>query len=153
MRTDNRLSRMLHVLIHMSSHTGAATSETIARMLSTNPVVVRRTMAGLREAGYVRSAKGHNGGWELARPLEEITMADIYRALGSPHLFALGLANDDPRCLVEKSVNARIHDTLGAAEAMILEQFAAMTLAQVRDDFEDRLAQTPHQCGHPHAGD
>jgi DNA-binding IscR family transcriptional regulator len=121
MRTDNRLSRMLHVLIHMSAHQGAATSETIARMLSTNPVVVRRTMAGLREAGYV--------------------------ALGSPHLFALGLANDDPRCLVEQSVNARIRDTLSVAQSTILDRFASMTLAEIRDDFEDRLARTPHDCG------
>jgi len=150
MRTDNRLSRMLHVLIHMSGQKGVTTSETIARMLSTNPVVVRRTMAGLREAGYVRSAKGHNGGWELTRPLEEISMADIYRALGSPHLFALGLANDDPQCLVEKSVNARIADTLSAAEDMIIARFASMTLAQVRDDFQAGLKAVPNHCDHPH---
>ena len=147
MRTDNRLSRMLHVLIHMSAHRGAATSESIAKMLSTNPVVVRRTMAGLREAGYVRSAKGHNGGWELARPLEEITMADIYAALGSPHLFALGLADDDRTCLVEKAVNARIADTLAAARSTILDRFGAMTLAEIRDDFEDRRAKVTHDCG------
>ncbi len=144
MRTDNRLSRMLHVLIHMSNQKGAATSETIAKMLSTNPVVVRRTMAGLREAGYVTSSKGHNGGWELATPLEKITMADIYRALGSPEMFALGLANDDPKCLIEKAVNARIGDTLAAAEAMIVDRFGSMTLAEIRDDFEHRLAAVPH---------
>jgi len=143
MRTDNRLSRMLHVLIHMSKMEGAATSETMARMLSTNPVVVRRTMAGLREAGYVTSSKGHNGGWELATPLEKITMADIYRALGSPEMFALGLANDDPKCLIEKAVNARIGDTLAAAEAMIVDRFGSMTLAEIRDDFADRLAAVP----------
>ncbi|WP_421952593.1 RrF2 family transcriptional regulator [Pelagibacterium sp.] len=143
MRTDNRLSRMLHVLIHMSNQKGAATSETIAKMLSTNPVVVRRTMAGLREAGYVTSSKGHNGGWELATPLEKITMADIYRALGSPEMFALGLANDDPKCLIEKAVNARIGDTLAAAEAMIVDRFGSMTLAEIRDDFADRLAAVP----------
>lgn len=149
MRTDNRLSRMLHVLIHMSSHEGAATSDTIAKMLSTNPVVVRRTMAGLREAGYVSSSKGHNGGWELARPLDAITMADVYRALGSPELFALGLANDDPRCLVEEAVNAHIADTLAAAEAMIVERFGAMTLAELRADFEERLSAVPsgQRCG------
>ena len=143
MRTDNRLSRMLHVLIHMSNQKGAATSETIAKMLSTNPVVVRRTMAGLREAGYVTSSKGHNGGWELATPLEKITMADIYRALGSPEMFALGLANDDPKCLIEKAVNARVGDTLAAAEAMIVDRFGSMTLAEIRDDFADRLAAVP----------
>ncbi|WP_417579694.1 RrF2 family transcriptional regulator [Pelagibacterium sp.] len=143
MRTDNRLSRMLHVLIHMSKLEGAATSETIAKMLSTNPVVVRRTMAGLREAGYVTSSKGHNGGWELAVPLEKVTMADIYRALGSPEMFALGLANDDPKCLIEKAVNVRIGDALAAAEAMIVERFGAMTLAELRADFEQGLAAVP----------
>ncbi|AEQ50326.1 RrF2 family transcriptional regulator [Pelagibacterium halotolerans] len=149
MRTDNRLSRMLHVLVHMSNQKGAATSETIAKMLSTNPVVVRRTMAGLREAGYVTSSKGHNGGWELATPLEKITMADIYRALGSPEMFALGLANDDPKCLIEKAVNARIGETLAAAEAMIVEQFGSMTLAEIRDDFEKGMAALAHaeRCG------
>ena len=143
MRTDNRLSRMLHVLIHMSKLEGAATSETIAKMLSTNPVVVRRTMAGLREAGYVTSSKGHNGGWELAVPLEDLTMADIYRALGSPAMFALGMANDDPKCIIERSVNARIGDTLAAAEAMIVEQFGSMTLADLRADFEEGMAAVP----------
>ncbi|MAN77016.1 MAG: transcriptional regulator [Rhizobiales bacterium] len=143
MRTDNRLSRMLHVLIHMSKMEGAATSETMAKMLSINPVVVRRTMAGLREAGYVTSAKGHNGGWELAVPLEDVTMADIYRALGSPEMFALGLANDDPKCLIEKAVNARIGDTLAAAEAMIVEQFGSMTLAEIRADFDKGMAAVP----------
>ena len=68
MRQDSRLSRMLHVLIHMDRHDGALTSEVIAAMLNTNPVVIRRTMAGLRDAGYVRSEKGHGGGWRLARP-------------------------------------------------------------------------------------
>ena len=143
MRTDNRLSRMLHVLIHMSKLEGAATSETIAKMLSTNPVVVRRTMAGLREAGYVTSSKGHNGGWELAVPLEDLTMADIYRALGSPEMFALGMANDDPKCITERSVNARIGDTLAATEAMIVEQFGSMTLADLRADFEEGMAAVP----------
>jgi DNA-binding IscR family transcriptional regulator len=45
-RNDSRLSRMLHVLLHMARHDAPMTSETIAKMLGTNPVVVRRTMAG-----------------------------------------------------------------------------------------------------------
>ena len=84
MPNDTRLSRMLHVLIHMD-HIGApVTSEVISRMLDTNPVVVRRTMAGLRAAGYLTSVKGHGGGWALARPLDEVTLRDIHDALGRP---------------------------------------------------------------------
>jgi DNA-binding IscR family transcriptional regulator len=48
----------------------------------TNPVVLRRTMAGSREQGYVRSEKGHGGGWTLACDLSAMTLRDIYDALG-----------------------------------------------------------------------
>ncbi|MBU2412232.1 MAG: Rrf2 family transcriptional regulator, partial [Gammaproteobacteria bacterium] len=81
MRKDSRLSRMLHVLIHMNQLDAPATSEKIASMLNTNPVVVRRTMAGLRDKGYVTSVKGHGGGWSLAMALSDITLLDIHNAL------------------------------------------------------------------------
>jgi len=45
---------MLHVLIHMHKRGGRTTSETIALMLDTNPVVVRRTMASLKHASRRR---------------------------------------------------------------------------------------------------
>ena len=80
MRNDTRLSRMLHVLIHMARHEGPATSEAIGQMLGTNPVVVRRTMALLKNEGYVSSEKGHRGGWRLAKPLADITLLeDVYK--------------------------------------------------------------------------
>ena len=128
MPTDNRLSRMLHVLIHMD-HIGApVTSETISRMLDTNPVVVRRTMAGLRAAGYLTSVKGHGGGWTLARPLDEVTLRDIHLALGSPRVFAIGLADDDPRCLVERAVNGALKEAMSEAEERLLNRFGEVTI-------------------------
>lgn len=128
MPTDTRLSRMLHVLIHMD-HIGApVTSEVISRMLDTNPVVVRRTMAGLRAAGYLTSVKGHGGGWALARPLDEVTLRDIHDALGSPKIFAIGLADDDPRCLVERAVNAALKDVMVEAEQRLLTRFGEVTI-------------------------
>lgn len=138
MRHDSRLSRMLHVLIHMDRHDQRATSDTIAHMLGTNPVVVRRTLAGLRDQGYVRSEKGHGGGWALARPLHEISMRDIYQALGEPPLFAIGLSNERPECLVEQAVNAALTDALNNAEALLLERLGAVTLADLAADFDER---------------
>lgn len=138
MRIDSRLSRMLHALIHMDHLPGAATSETLAGMLNTNPVVVRRTMAGLRTHGLVTSEKGHGGGWALARPLAEISLLDIYRALGDPPLFAIGLADDDPRCPIERAVNVALSDALAEAQSKLLERFAAVTLADLARDFRPR---------------
>ncbi|MFV3314571.1 Rrf2 family transcriptional regulator [Pseudomonas putida] len=138
MRNDTRLSRMLHVLIHMARHEQPATSETLAQMLGTNPVVVRRTMGLLRKQGYVQSEKGHRGGWTLARPLEQITLLDIHEALGASTLFAIGLATDHPQCLVEQAVNAALTDAFDAAQALLLERLGSVTLAQLAEDFERR---------------
>ncbi|WP_372023197.1 Rrf2 family transcriptional regulator (plasmid) [Tistrella mobilis] len=140
MRSDSRLSRMLHVLIHMNRHDGPMTSDAIAAMLSTNPVVVRRTMAGLREAGHVRSEKGHGGGWTLARPLADITLLDVHRAVGDPAIFAIGLAHDNPDCLVEQAVDAALAGALAEAEAVLRARLAAVTLQDLAEDFERRLA-------------
>ena len=134
MPTDNRLSRMLHVLIHMDHMGGPVTSETISRMLDTNPVVVRRTMAGLRSAGYVTSVKGHGGGWTLATPLDELTLRDIHTALGSPRVFAIGLSDDDPRCLVEQAVNVTLKDAMAEAEQRLLSRFGEVTIGALSRD-------------------
>lgn len=150
MRHDGRLSRMLHVLIHMDRHEGSATSEAIAGMLNANPVVIRRTMAGLREKGYVRSEKGHGGGWTLNRPLTELTLLDVYRAIGEPPVFAVGPACDRPECLVEQAVNDAIEDALAEAERLLLARFEDVTLADIARDFDERMSKTerdPHAAG------
>lgn len=138
MKGDNRLSRMLHVLIHLGQQEGPATSELMAQMLNTNPVVVRRTMAGLREKGFVRAERGHGGGWRLVRPLQDITLLDVYRAIEEPAIFALGMAEDTPRCLVEQAVNAALEGELRTAREMLLKRFEGITLAMLTEDFERR---------------
>lgn len=138
MRNDTRLSRMLHVLIHMARNDQPSTSDTLAQMLGTNPVVVRRTMALLKEKGYVRSEKGHRGGWSLAKPLGDMTLLDIHHALGSSSLFAIGLSTDHPQCLVEQAVNAALTDAFDAAQALLINRLGSVTLEQLADDFERR---------------
>ncbi len=143
---DARLSRMLHLLIHMGQMEGPLTSEAAATMLGTNPVVVRRTMAGLREAGYVRSVKGHGGGWSLTCGLGSITMLDVHRALGENRIFALGAADPAPTCLVEQAVNESLESALDEAEALLLRRLADVSLADIAADFNQRLAKlSPRQ--------
>lgn len=130
---------MLHVLIHMGGSDRALTSREAAAMLRTNAVVVRRTMAGLRDAGYVTSVKGHGGGWRLARPLDGITILDIYRALGEPRLFLIGPAGEAPDCLVEQEVNGSLAGAFEEARELLLARLGTVTLAQVAKGVESRL--------------
>lgn len=140
MKRDSRLSGVLHVLLHMAEHQGPATSEVLAKAMNTNPVVVRRVMAGLRDGGFVRSEKGHGGGWTLARDLSTVTLRDIYDALGRPTLLAVGNRTDNPDCLVERAVNAALGSAFDDAEALLLSRFGAITLAQLSADFHELLA-------------
>ncbi|AZF53115.1 Rrf2 family transcriptional regulator, group III [Pseudomonas sp. R4-34-07] len=116
---------MLHVLFHMARHDQPATSDTIAQMLGTNPVVVRRTMALLKKEGYVRSEKAHRGGWTLA----EMTLLDIHQTLGSSSLFAIGLSTDHPQCLVEQAVNAALTEAFDAAQALLIDSLQRLRRA------------------------
>lgn len=132
---------MLHLLIHMGRMDGPLTSDAAAIMLGTNPVVVRRTMAGLRDAGYVRSVKGHGGGWSMTAKLDDITMLDVHRALGENRIFALGPADPDPACLVEQAVNGSLETAMREAETVLLRRLADVTLADIAADFDKRFAE------------
>ena len=136
MKTDSRMSRVLHALIHMAHADGPLTSEALGEMLCTNAVVVRRLFSGLRDMGYVTSEKGHGGGWVLAKPLESITLLDVYRAVGEPSLFSHLVSDDHGECLVEKAVNAHLSATLLEAEAVLLKKFKTVTLAMLAGEIE-----------------
>ena len=146
MRTDSRLSSVLHLLLHMAYSDRPLTSEELAGFLHTNAVLVRRTLAGLRERGYVGSEKGHGGGWIVTADLDAVTLRDVYEAVGSPAIFAMGNRTDHPQCLVEKAVNASLGSAFDEAEALLLERFSQVTLAELSGRFNAHYAQ--HRGGH-----
>ena len=147
MKHDSRLSSVLHALLHMAEHDGPMTSEALGKCLGTNPVVVRRTMGLLREAGFVTSDRGHAGGWRIAVDLSTVTLRQLHEALGEPAIFALGNRNERPQCLVEQSVNAALDGAFADAEALLLERFAQITLATLAADFARRHADWRAQKG------
>lgn len=141
MKRDSRLSGVLHVLLHMAEAGSPQTSDALATMMQTNPVVIRRILGGLRDQGLVRSEKGHGGGWRLVCDLEKTTFYDIYVALGEPVLLAIGHRTEMPGCLVEQAVNSALGDAFASAEQQLLERFKGVTLAQLSRDFHLGMGQ------------
>ena len=115
------------------------TSEEMAAQGDTNPVVIRRTMAGLRAAGIVRSEKGHGGGWSLVRRIDDVTLYDVYEALGEPTILAMGNRTESPGCAVERAVNRALKCAFQAAEALLVAQLRSITLAALAAEVA-----TPH---------
>jgi DNA-binding IscR family transcriptional regulator len=110
-------------------------------------------MAGLRDRGYVRSEKGHGGGWRLARDLAEVTLRDVYTAIGCPPLLAIGNRTESPGCLVEQEVNAALGGAFRDAEAMLLSRLGEVTLASLSNALRGRVPRRgrPHDLETAHA--
>lgn len=131
MKRSDRLSIALHILLHMGQRPDTPIpSEELAHWADTNPVVIRRTFAGLREAGIVSSVKGHGGGWSLARPMSSITLQDVQQALGET-LLSFGAREESPGCVVEQAVHAALDDAMAEANRLLDARLAKISLADL----------------------
>lgn len=133
MKRNSRLSLALHTLGHMAGDpTQMRTSADIAEHAGTNPVVVRRVLGKLREAGLLASEKGHAGGWRLARAPEDITLADVYLALDES-LVASSEQGEISTCSIENILQRKVASVLEDIERSLVERLAATTIAQVQE--------------------
>ena len=142
MKRDGKFSTALHILAHLAEAGARPTiSEELAAHLRTNPVVVRRSLAGLREAGIVASVKGHGGGWTLARPAAAISLGEIYAALGERGDLVAAREPDAHGCLIAATVDRALDGFYAEAEALLVRRLAAISLADLAADFGRRYAE------------
>jgi Rrf2 family protein len=150
MKRSNRLSVALHVLVHLATRSSAPmTSEQLAACVRTNPVVIRRTLAGLREAGLVTSMAGHGGGWSLARDPARISLGEVCAALGERLLFAVDLALRSG-CQVQVAVSGVLDGFLRDAEALLLDRLGGISLADLAAQVQVRGGGRHSNDGDPH---
>lgn len=94
----------------------------------------------LRRQGIVDSVRGPGGGYTLARPLEEISVAAIIRAVDEPidatQCGGLGNCHDERECMTHDlwtNLNKRIYDYL---ESVTLGELVAKQLAKQAQEEE-----------------
>ncbi|MEM8872322.1 MAG: Rrf2 family transcriptional regulator [Pseudomonadota bacterium] len=134
MKRNSRLSLALHTLSHMAGDpTRVRTSSDIAEHAGTNPVVVRRVLGRLREAGLLTSEKGHAGGWLLARDPGSITLADVYLALDES-LIATGDIDHASTCTIEYALHRRVSGVMKEIEQSLIHRLGETTISEVRGE-------------------
>ena len=137
MQISTRFTIAVHVLLAIGefSPTTRATSTFLGKSVNANPVVIRRSLGQLKDAGLVNVEMGA-GGATLARPADEITLLDIYRAVESSeeHLFNFH-ESPNPECPVGRNVHAVLDGELAAAQQALEDRLAQTTL-------DDLLART-----------
>ncbi len=93
MRVSAKSDYALRALIEIAGRAEsiAVSAEEIGRCQDVPHGFLQAILADLRRAGIVRSVRGQSGGWRLARPADDVSVADIIRAVDGPLVSVYGL--------------------------------------------------------------
>ena len=143
MQISSRFTIAVHALICMEKFKEhyKVTSEFLASSINVNPVVVRRLLQQLKKAGIVEVKRG-SGGAEVAKPLADVTLLDIYRAVdcvGEGQLFHFH-ENPNSACPVGRKIHAVLDKRLEEIQTAMEQKMQSITLQDVMED-ADKLVQ------------
>jgi Rrf2 family protein len=139
---SSRFAVAVHVLAYMTwRRAEPVTSERVAGSVNTNPVVVRRIMGALRNAGMVSVQPGVGGGAQLARQPESITLLDVYRAVEDEDLFALHAQPPCSHCDVGGNIQHVLHGVFFQARTAMEAELQKVTIRQVFESVSERVRQ------------
>jgi len=112
---------------------GGTTAEMVSRSLRTNPVVVRRMLKSLERRGLVEIRPGKDGGVQLARAPDQITLADIHSAVETESgVFALRPGRNR-NCPVDSRMRELLGPIFGAADIAVETTLKQTTLGSLVD--------------------
>ena len=138
MSVNSRMTVAIHTLSYLISaqrhRREPATSNQIAHSVNTNPVVIRRILGLLHERGLVRSHRGANAGWTLARSADAITLLDVYRAVDEGPVFGLHASRPNQRCPIGRGIQPALRKVYAELEEQLAKQLGKTTVVQVLDD-------------------
>lgn len=136
---NSRFAVAAHILTLLHARgSEPLTSELIAGSVNTNPAVVRRMLSMLAKAGLTTARLGAGGGALLARPAEDITLLDVYRAVDQGEVFGLHRQGPNPACLVGRHIQGALEETMSAAAAALEGELAGRTIAAIVSTVERR---------------
>jgi Rrf2 family protein len=108
--------------------TGAVKGERIAQAQEIPLKFLENILGDLRQAGVVRSQRGMEGGYWLARPAAEITLAEVIRSVDGPLANVRGVR---PESLEYAGSSEPLRDVWVALRASLRSVLEATTLADV----------------------
>ena len=144
MQISSRFTIAIHILIcvELYGNDAPATSESLAGSIGAHPVVIRRILGQLRRAGLITVARGREGGAHIVRPLADITLADVFRAvesIGDDTLFSFH-ENPNPACPVGRSIHTILDGHLAAIQRAMEREMQQTTLADVMQEARAEVA-------------
>ncbi|MBR3244928.1 MAG: Rrf2 family transcriptional regulator [Parasporobacterium sp.] len=143
MQISSRFTVALHIFtaVDVFKDDYKVTSDFLAGSIGTNPVIIRKLLTQLKNAGLIIVARG-TGGIELTKELTEISFYDVYQAiepLEGGDLFRFHEA-PNPQCPVGRNIHALLDDKLQKIQEAMESEMKKYTLQDLREGMQDLLA-------------
>jgi len=137
MQVSSRFTIAIHIFacIDYFQKDYKITSDFLASSVNVNPVIIRKIMSQLRDAGLVHVARG-TGGISLAKPAKEITLLDVFNAVESLDDGKLFHFHENPNqaCPVGSHIHLILDDKLERVQKAMEEELKSITIADVIKD-------------------
>jgi Rrf2 family protein len=127
-RTTAKADYAVRAAVELAAVGGLANAEQIAQAQDIPLNFLENILRDLRRAGIVESRRGQSGGYALARPPEEISVADVIRAVEGPLANVRGQA---PESLAYPGAAEKLREVWVALRASIRAVLEGVTLADV----------------------
>ena len=137
MQISSRFTIAVHILIYIETFKDdyKITSDFLASSVNVNPVVIRRLLQQLKKAGIINVKRG-SGGAYIEKPLDEITLLDVYNAvecIDNGNLFHFH-ENPNSRCPVGSNIHAVLDKRLDSIQQAMEREMSSVTLQDIADD-------------------
>lgn len=137
---SSRFAVGIHILSLIEiNKSGVSTSEFLAGSVNTNPVVIRKIMGMLKNAGLVNVRPGVAGA-ELAKDLSQITLLDVYKAVDvvkEDELFSIH-EHPNPACPVGRNIQDAIGPFFSIAQTALEKALGNVTIKDVVKDIIEK---------------
>lgn len=142
MQISSRFTIALHIFtcIETFKNDYKITSDFLAGSINTNPVIIRKILAQLKNAGLITVARG-TGGISPTKPLKEISFYDVYQAIEpveNGDLFNFH-SSPNPQCPVGKNIHALLDGKLKAIQLAMENEMKKYTLDDLRIGMQELL--------------
>lgn len=140
MKISSRFAVAVHTLSILSIYANPLpTSDMIAGSVNTNPVVIRRILGMLKNAGLVDMKRG-TGGSYLTKPIEDISLLEVYKAVEVVEdggLFQIH-PNPNPNCPIGANIQSVIEVTMFSAQEAMENALRKVTMLDVVGDINKK---------------
>lgn len=134
MQVSSRFTIAIHMLAGMEIFRTEykVTSDFLASSINVNPVIIRKILSQLKNAGLIEVARG-TGGAKAVKPLEQITFYDVYRAVDLLEEGELFHFHENPSlsCPVGKNIHRVLDNKLLDIQKAMEQEMKQYTIADV----------------------